>query len=138
VGLVHEAYLRLTTAGAVEWRDRSHFFAVASTAMRRVLLDHAKARAAEKRGGGAIRISVDDEHLRDAAVAADQSPETLLAINDALTRLAERHPRAARAVELRYFAGLTLEEAAQVLGTSAPTVLRDLRFAQAWLAREFA
>jgi len=134
--LVHEAYLRLTEGATADWQDRNHFFAVASTAMRRVLIDHAKNRQAQKRGGAPVRVDLDLSQLVDAATTADSDPESLLALDDALARLEQVHPRQAKAVELRYFAGLTLEEAAAVLATSAPTVLRDLRFAQAWLARE--
>jgi RNA polymerase sigma factor (TIGR02999 family) len=133
-GLVHEAYLRLAAGATPDWQDRSHFFAVASTAMRRVLIDHAKQRQARKRGGAAVRVELDAVSWHEGA-APTVEPDALLALDDALTRLEALHPRQAKAVELRYFAGLTLEEAAQVLGTSAPTVLRDLRFAQAWLAR---
>ncbi len=136
--LVHEAYLRLTEGATTDWQDRNHFFAVASTAMRRVLIDHAKHRQAQKRGGAPVRVDMDLSQLADAAASADSDPESLLALDDALARLEQVHPRQAKAVELRYFAGLTLEEAAGVLSTSAPTVLRDLRFAQAWLARELS
>jgi RNA polymerase sigma factor (TIGR02999 family) len=136
--LVHEAYLRLTEGATADWQDRNHFFAVASTAMRRVLIDHAKNRQAQKRGGAPVRVDLDLSQLADAATSADSDPESLLALDDALARLEQIHPRQAKAVELRYFAGLTLEEAAGVLSTSAPTVLRDLRFAQAWLARELS
>jgi RNA polymerase sigma factor (TIGR02999 family) len=133
-GLVHEAYLRLAAGAAPDWQDRSHFFAVASTAMRRVLIDHAKHRQAQKRGGSAVHVALDLASWHDGG-APNAEPDALLALDEALTRLETLHPRQAKAVELRYFAGLTLEEAAHVLGTSAPTVLRDLRFAQAWLAR---
>lgn len=136
--LVHEAYLRLADAGGTDWQDRAHFFAVASTAMRRVLIDHAKQRQAEKRGGGLVRVDLDDAHLGSALTAAASAPEALLALNDSLEKLELIHPRHAKALELRYFVGLTLAEVAEVLGTSAPTVLRDLRFAQAWLARELS
>ncbi len=134
VGLVHEAYLRLEAAGAVDWQDRMHFFAVASTAMRRVLLDHAKRRRREKRGGALVHVPLEPEMLGDAALAAESDPDALLALDEALTVLEQRHPRQARAVELRYFGGLTLEEVGEALGLSAPTAMRDLRFAQAWLA----
>lgn len=136
--LVHEAYLRLTEGAPTDWQDRNHFFAVASTAMRRVLIDHAKQHRAHKRGGTHERVNIDLSTVADAASTASSDPELLMALDDALARLEQRHPRQAKAVELRYFAGLTLEEAASVLSTSAPTVLRDLRFAQAWLARELA
>lgn len=134
VGLVHEAYLRVAEGGGTDWQDRAHFFAVASTAMRRVLLDHAKQRRAEKRGGGRARVELDPERLGDAGIAAHADPDALLALDDALTRLEQAHPRQAKAVELRYFGGLTLEEIGEALGISAPTAMRDLRFAQAWLA----
>jgi RNA polymerase sigma factor (TIGR02999 family) len=135
VGLIHEAYLRLSQGANADWQDRAHFFAVASTAMRRVLIDHAKQRSADKRGGGQVHISLDPERLGDAGVAAETEPEALLALNDALARLEQEFPRHAKAVELRYFGGLTLDEVGEALGVSAPTAMRDLRFAQAWLAR---
>lgn len=135
VGLIHEAYLRLAQGANADWQDRAHFFAVASTAMRRVLIDHAKQRSADKRGGGQVHISLDPERLGDAVVAAETEPEALLALNDALARLEQEFPRHAKAVELRYFGGLTLDEVGEALGVSAPTAMRDLRFAQAWLAR---
>jgi len=120
----------------VDWQDRAHFFAVAARAMRRILIDHAKERRALKRGGALVRVDLDSARLGEAGFASQEDPDSLLALNDALGRLEQVSPRQAKAVELRYFGGLTLEEAAQVLGTSAPTVMRDLRFAQAWLARE--
>jgi RNA polymerase sigma factor (TIGR02999 family) len=134
VGLVHEAYLRVAEGGGTDWQDRAHFFAVASTAMRRVLLDYAKQRRTEKRGGGRVRVELDPEKLGDAGVVAQTDPDALMAVDDALTRLEKSHPRQAKAVELRYFGGLTLEEVGESLGISAPTAMRDLRFAQAWLA----
>jgi RNA polymerase sigma factor (TIGR02999 family) len=134
--LVHEAYLRLADGVTVDWQDRAHFFAVASTAMRRVLIDHAKQRQTQKRGGAPVQVDLDLSLFPAAGSAAEAEPELLLALDDALMQLEKVHPRQAKAVELRYFAGLTLEEASEVLSTSAPTVLRDLRFAQAWLARE--
>lgn len=136
--LVHEAYLRMTAGTTPDIHDRSHFFAVASTAMRRILIDHAKQRLAEKRGGGALHVTLDAAAWGDAGSATTAEPDALLSLDDALTRLGELHPRQAKAIELRYFAGLTLEEAARVLGSSAPTVMRDLRFAQAWLARDLS
>ena len=135
-GLVHEAYLRLVDGAAQDWQDRAHFFAVASTAMRRVLIDYAKQRHAGKRGGDSVRVDFDSEIFRDAGAAATSDPTALLSLEDALTKFEKLHPRQAKALELRYFAGLTLDEAADVLATSAPTVMRDLRFAEAWLARE--
>ena len=136
--LVHEAYLRMTVGTTPDIQDRSHFFAVASTAMRRILIDHAKHRLAEKRGGGALHVTLNSATCGEIGTASTAEPDALLALDEALTRLEELHPRHSKAIELRYFVGLTLEEAAQVLGTSAPTVLRDLRFAQAWLARDMS
>ncbi|HEY9449829.1 MAG TPA: ECF-type sigma factor [Gemmatimonadaceae bacterium] len=135
--LVHEAYLRLAAAGPVEWQDRMHFFAVASRAMRRVLVDHAKERSAQKRGGERARVTFDPERLVGllASRGGDADPDALLALDDGLARLAMEHPRQAQAIELRYFGGLALGETGLALGISAPTALRDLRFAQAWLAR---
>jgi RNA polymerase sigma factor (TIGR02999 family) len=103
--------------------------------MRRVLIDHAKQRLAQKRSGARERVDLDSLQLSDPATA---DPSDLLALDEALVRLAVEHPRQAKAVELRYFSDLTLEESAQILNTSAPTVLRDLRFAMAWLARDLA
>ena len=134
--LVHEAYLRMTAGTTPDIQDRAHFFAVASTAMRRILIDHARHRLTLRRGGDAISVDFDSADWRDASLAASAEPDALLSLDESLTRLAEQHPRHAKAIELRYFAGLTLNESAQVLGTSAPTVMRDLRFAQAWLARD--
>lgn len=134
--LVHETYLRMTAGTTPDLQDRSHFFAVASTAMRRILIDHAKHRLAEKRGGGSVHVTLDAAAWGSAGTAVTAEPDALVSLDEALTRLGDVHPRHAKAIELRYFAGLTLEEAAQVLGTSAPTVMRDLRFAQAWLARD--
>jgi len=135
-GLVHEAYLRVVEGGSVDWHDRTHFFAVAATAMRRVLIDRARQRRAQKRGGNRLRIDLDTFHPQSRPPAADADPEALLALDDALAKLERLHPRQGKAVELCYFAGLTLEETARVLETSAATVMRDLRFAEAWLARE--
>jgi RNA polymerase sigma factor (TIGR02999 family) len=135
-GIVHEAYLRLAQGTPVDWQDRRHFFSVASTAMRRVLIDHAKERRAKKRGGERVRVEFDVAQLGEAALIEQADPDLVLALDAALARLDAVNARQAKAVELRYFGGLTLEEAADVLGTSAPTVMRDLRFALAWLARE--
>lgn len=127
--LVHEAYGRLVEA-ELEWRDRSHFFAMAATMMRRVLVDHARARATQKRGGDAVRVTLSD------LVAKDERPQHLLELDAALEALAEASQRKARAVELHYFGGLEYREIAEVLDISEATVDRDLRFAKAWLARE--
>jgi RNA polymerase sigma factor (TIGR02999 family) len=133
-GLVHEAYLRLVDVERVEWRDRAHFLAMASRTMRRVLIDYANQRNAAKRGGARHQVPL--EAIDDDLAGPDVDLDPILELDAALTRLEAINPRQAKAVELRYFGGLTLEEAAEVLGTSAPTVMRDVRFAQAWLARE--
>ncbi len=128
--LVHEAYLRLIDQNRVDWRDRGHFFAVASTLMRRILVDHARARLAEKREHQAIPLSgaVD--------LGAEDPAYEVLDLDRALERLAAAFPRPARVVELRYFAGLELTVIAEVLGITDRTVKRDWAFARAWLARE--
>ena len=118
--LVHEAYLKLVDQSPSGWRDRSHFFAVASLAMRHVLVDCAKARATLKRGGERRRITLDD-----ADIAVDDQAEALLQLDDALGRLAEVEPRLARVVECRFFGGLTEEEIAGALGVTVRTVRRD-------------
>jgi len=128
--LVHEAFLRLVDAD-IAWQDRAHFLAAAATAMRRVLLDHAKARQRLKRGGGAVLVS-----LVDVAAPEDTSIEDFIALDAALTRLAADDARRSRLIELRYFGGLNLEEAGAVLGLSTATVHRELKLARAWLMRE--
>ncbi|REJ86124.1 MAG: RNA polymerase subunit sigma-70 [Acidobacteria bacterium] len=128
--LLHEAYGRLVQAD-IPWQDRAHFFAVAAGTMRRILVDHARGRAARKRGGDAVRVTLDDSLPLDAA-----EPETLLALHEALERLAELDQRKARVLELHLFAGLSYDETAAALDVSAATVDRDLRFARAWLQRE--
>jgi RNA polymerase sigma-70 factor (ECF subfamily) len=132
--LVHEAFLRLADdTGSLE--SRRHFFGVAASAMRRILVEHARARYAAKRGGHAPRVSIDD-----VAVAAPDTldPVDLEALDAALTRLAAHDARQARVVELRYFAGLTVEETADVLAASPRTVKRDWQMARAWLRREMS
>lgn len=126
--LVNEAYLRLVGA-TVAWQDRAHFFAVAATTMRRVLVDHARARGRLKRGHRPVS-------LEDSLIIAPDRADDFLVVDDALDRLASHDARAARVVELHYFGGLTYEETAEALGVSAATVDRDLRFARAWLHRE--
>ena len=118
--LVHEAYLKLADHSASEWRDRGHFFAVASLAMRHVLVDFAKARNTLKRGGERRRITLDDD-----VIAVDEQADALLQLDDALTRLAEVEPRLAKVVELRFFGGLTEDEIADALGVVVRTVRRD-------------
>lgn len=130
--LVHEAYGKLMGQEA-PWSNRSHFMAIAATAMRRVLLDYARKRKAEKRGGGASQVTLKEELL-----LVDDRGLDILALDQALTRLAELDERQGRVVELRFFGGLSVEEAAAVLGVSPNTVKRDWRHARAWLHRELS
>lgn len=129
--LVNEAYLRLVNQQQVEWQDRAHFFAVASQVMRHLLVDHARERQLVKHGGGAQRLSLDDVAL----IAPDRSAE-LLALDDALGRLANFDQQKSRIVELRYFGGLTVEEVAEVLGIASITVKREWARAKLWLYKE--
>jgi RNA polymerase sigma factor (TIGR02999 family) len=131
--LVHEAYLKLLPVERVDWRSRAHFFAIASRAMRNVLVDHAVRRGAAKRGAGATVLTLEDH---DAA--REQPLDDLIALSEALTRLEQLDARQARVVECRYFGGLTLEETAEALKTSPATVSRDWTFARAWLHNELA
>lgn len=130
--LVHEAYLRLAERNALHPRDRHHFFAIAAQCMRRVLVDHARARKRKKRGAGSVALSLENA----GAVLANEAPADILALDDALNRLAVASPRAARVVEQRFFAGLTLQETAVSLGVSLKTVQRDWLLARAWLQKE--
>lgn len=130
-GLVHEAYLKLAGQARAEWRDRGHFLAVAAQAMRRVLVDHARRHGAARRGGGAQRVSLDEAEL-----AVDEQADALVALDVALTRLAALDERMCRVVECRFFAGLTDEETAAVLGVAPRTVWRDWVKAKGWLHRE--
>jgi RNA polymerase sigma factor (TIGR02999 family) len=133
--LVHESYLRLIDQRRVAWRNRAHFFAIASTVMRRILVDHARARLTAKRGGGIAPITL--AGVQDGG--GDGAEEVdLLALHEALERLAALDPEQARLVELRYFGGLTIEETAGALGVSAATVKREWALARAWLRRELA
>jgi RNA polymerase sigma factor (TIGR02999 family) len=125
--LVNEAYLRLTDLTRMQWRDRAHFFAMAATLMRRVLVDHARERARDKRGGGVVFTALEGEPM------AAPSNIDALALDDALDRLAAIDPVHARIVELRYFAGLTIEETSEALRISPATVKREWTFARAWL-----
>lgn len=129
--LVNEAYLRLVDQKSAQWRDRAHFLAIAAEMMRRVLVDHARGRRAEKRGGGTQKITLD--------TGADRAPERELDVarlDDALQALATFDPQQARVVELRYFGGLTIAETAEVMGISPATVKRDWTTARAWLYNE--
>ena len=131
--LVHEAYLRLVDQRRVEWRNRAQFFGVAAEIMRRILVDHARARHAAKRGGAAKRVT-----LGDADAASDGSDRGLdiLALHEALERLAAMDAQQARVVELRYFGGLNIEETAEAMGISPATVKREWAVARGWLRRE--
>lgn len=130
--LVHEAYLRLIDQREVRWQNRSHFFGVAAQMIRRILVDHARSHQAAKRGAGAVKLSLDE-----AVAAAGQSQDVdLVALDDALNRLAQFDLQQGRIVELRFFAGLSIEETAEVLHISPATVKRDWVMAKAWLFRE--
>jgi len=126
--LVHEAYLRLIDQTQVRWQNRAHFFGVAAQMMRRILVDHARTHNAEKRGGEFQLLSLDENIDVSATPAAD-----LVALDDALNRLAAIDEQKSRIVELRFFGGLSVEETAEVLGVSAPTIKRQWRMAKAWL-----
>ncbi len=131
-GLVHEAYLKLVDQRDVEWKSRSHFFAIAAQAMRRILVDYAKTRNRDKRGG-----PQDDLPLEEALLASIAAKNVdLIALDEALSRLAEMDPQQEKIVELRYFCGLSLEETAEMLGISRATAARDWSVAKAWLYRE--
>jgi RNA polymerase sigma factor (TIGR02999 family) len=130
--LVHDAWLRLGGDAQPNWQNRAHFFGAAAEAMRRILIDRARRRQALRHGGGQERINVDDLEL----AAATDDDDQLLAVHEALDKLAAQDPRKAELVKLRYFAGMTIEEAAQALGISEPTAKRWWAFARAWLFRE--
>lgn len=127
--LIHEAYLKLIDQRKVEWQNRAHFFAVAAQAMRRILVDYARTKKREKRGGDDIKLQLDEA----INVATGEKSIDLVALDEALTRLAEFDARQARVVELRYFSGMTEDETAQVLDISPATVRRDWSMAKAWL-----
>lgn len=129
--LMNEAYLRLVDRKDAAWQNRAHFFGMASRVMRHILVDAARARRRSKRGGGGLLVSLSDAADVEVATGAD-----IVALNDALTALEEVNPRHGRVVELRFFGGLSIEEAAHVLAVSVGTVQRDWRFARAWLYRE--
>jgi RNA polymerase sigma factor (TIGR02999 family) len=129
--LVNEAYLRLVSWREARWQNRAHFFAVSAQMMRRILVDFARDRKYLKRGGGALQVS-----LADAASLTEQRASDLVALDEALTALAEVDPRKAQVVEMRFFGGLSVEEVAEVLKVSKETVMRDWRLAKVWLLRE--
>lgn len=133
--LVHEAFLRLV-GNETSWQNRQHFLGVAAQAMRRILVDHARRQKARKRGGGADKIELDEQLIAVGGEAGEGLD--LEALDEALTRLAEFDARQARIVELRFFAGLDVEETAAVVGVSPATVKRDWQFAKAWLKRELS
>ncbi len=126
--LVHEAYIRLARVATLEANDRSHFYAVAARMMRRILVDHARLQVAKKRVGAHQKLPLDEARL-----LIQEGPEHLLEVHEALSKLEAKHPRAARQVELRYFAGLTEGETAEALGLSRTTTTRDWRLARVWL-----
>ena len=131
--LVHEAYVRLIDQRQVHWRNRAHFFGVAAGIMRRILVDHARSRRADKRGGAWDRVTLVEDQVAGGAQEID-----LLSLHEALERLAAFDPRQERIVELRYFGGLTIEEAAEVVGISEATVVRDWTIAKAWLRADLS
>lgn len=129
--LVHEAYLKLIDQQRVSWQNRAHFFAIAAQAMRRILINYAKSRSAEKRGGGQPLATFDERSVMHEARA-----EELIALDEALAELTKLNERQSKVVEYQFFGGLTHEEIAAVLAVSVPTVRRDWRLARAWLSRE--
>ena len=129
--LVNEAYLKLVDQREVRWQNRAHFFALASQLMRRILLDHARSQGRAKRGGQAVHVD-----LEEVAVLTPQKSEELIALDEALVRLAEFDARKSKIVEMRFFGGLSVNEAAEVLGIAPVTVMLHWRLAKAWLQRE--
>jgi len=133
--LVHEAWLRLGGDKQPDWQSRAQFFASAAEAMRRILIERARRRRAQRHGGGLQRVDVDDPAL---GIAAPGTDDELLAVHETLERLAHHDARKAELVKLRYFTGLTIEQAAEVLGVAVPTAKRDWTYARAWLFREIS
>lgn len=131
--LVHEAYVRLVDQRQVQWRNRAHFFGMAASMMRRILVDHARERLAEKRGGELERVTLVEDQI-----AADPGGVDVLALHESLERLAAFDPRHAQIIELRYFGGLTIDETAEVVGISAATVVREWTIAKAWLRADLS
>lgn len=131
--LVNEAYLKLVDQTQIDWKGRAHFFSIAARLMREILVDHARTRNADKRGGGATRIALDE-----AVSFADEREFDLVALDDALAALGKFDPQQSRIVELRFFGGLTIEETSEVIGISPATVKRDWGLAKAWLKREIS
>ena len=131
--LIHEAYVRLVDQRNVQWQNRAHFFGIAAQMMRRILVDHARTKKRAKRGGSDIKVSLDD-----TTVAVQGQDLDVVAVDEALTRLAKVDEQQSRVVELRFFSGLTVEETAEVMGISPATVKRDWSMAKAWLHRELS
>ena len=129
--LIHEAYVRLVDQRNVQWQNRAHFFGIAAQMMRRILVDHARTKKRVKRGGSGVKVS-----LADVAVPVKEQDLDVVALDEALTRLAAIDEQQSRVVELRFFSGLTVEETAEVMGISPATVKRDWSMAKAWLHRE--
>jgi len=129
--LAHEAWLRLAGSGKIVIKNRNHFMALAATAMRRILIDYARGRRSEKRGGEAVMVTLVEENI-----SREIPGDTLLALDELLKKLARQHPRQARIIELWFFAGMKHHEIAQLLKISEPTIRRDWRLARAWLSRE--
>ncbi|MBC8144692.1 MAG: sigma-70 family RNA polymerase sigma factor [bacterium] len=130
--LVHEAYIKLVDQQSSQWQSRGHFFAVAAMAMRRILVNYARAKHRQKRGGHAPHVPIDDTLV----IVAEERADVIVALDDALNRLTEVNARAGKVVECRYFAGLSIEETADALEISAMTVKRDWLLAKTWLRRE--
>jgi RNA polymerase sigma factor (TIGR02999 family) len=131
--LVNEAYIKLVESEARNIQNRTHFFALAARVMRQILIDYARAKAAQKRGGGAEKVE-----LREEVVSLDHDATQVLAIHEALERLAQQDERKARLIEMRFFGGMTAEESAEALGLTPAQVYRELRLAQAWLHKELS
>jgi RNA polymerase sigma-70 factor (ECF subfamily) len=131
--LVHEVYLRLIGQKNVQWKNRAHFFSVAAQMMRRILIDHAKGLQRNKRGAGAIKLSLDE-----VIILSDGDAPDMIALDEALTKLSIIDARKSRVVELRYFGGMSVEETAEILGISHKTVMREWAMARAWLYRELS
>ena len=132
--LVHEAYLKIIDQTRINWQNRAQFFGVAANIMRRILVDHARRRSRYKRGGEAVKLSLDEGSID----VSDERAAELVALDEALKKLAREDPQKARLVELRYFGGLSIEETAEVLGISTATVIRQWRIVKAWLYKEIA
>ncbi len=131
--LIHEAYVRLVDQRNVQWQNRAHFFGIAAQMMRRILVDHARTKKRAKRGGSDVKVS-----LADATIPVKERDLDVVALDEALTRLAAIDEQQSRVVELRFFSGLTVEETAEVMGISPATVKRDWSMAKAWLHRELS